>query len=317
MKSRAHWVPSTQSALRRGRQRRPSLVAARDYQSRRKIDRVLAPKKRWVALEQSPQADTSSQPLIVEQKGGTRGSVCPDDPLITVHGKQHLWLAIFERRNRDDPFSTKAVPEKSACHRARGRCREGTSQRMRSFRELGIDRRHIQDRHQSSVDVKDGCTGTAQVDVPRSKMLASVDGDRPLFGDAGANAVGAFDRLGPHAAEPSPPIPEAARIGIIAAVLDRDTGGVTEQDGVSGLANHSVQPIDFLLRTDDELVERFAKVVDLVRQKDARRLAIERIDAMLGRRPPPRSRYRLDADRRRVALRNRIDVLSVLCGRVA
>src|SRR5437764_15440339 len=87
MKSRAHWVPSIQSALRRGRQRRPSLVAARDYQSRRKIDRVLAPKKRWVALEQSPQAHTSSQPLILEQKRGTRGPGCPDNPLITVHGK--------------------------------------------------------------------------------------------------------------------------------------------------------------------------------------------------------------------------------------
>src|SRR5947209_1703970 len=141
MKSRAHWVPSTQSVLRRRHQRRPSLVAARDYQSRRKIVRVLAPKQHWVALEQSPQADTSSQPLIVEQKAGARGSVCPDDPLITVHGKQHLWLAILERRNRDDPFSTKPLPEKSACYGARGRCREGASQRMRSFRELGIDRR--------------------------------------------------------------------------------------------------------------------------------------------------------------------------------
>src|SRR5438477_5350113 len=127
MKSRVHWVPITQSALRRRYQRRPSLVAAGDYQSRRKIVDVLAPKKRWVALEQSPQADTVSQPLIVEQKRYTRGSVCPDDPLIGVHGEQHLRLAILERRNRDDPFSTKPLPEKSACHGARGRCREGSS----------------------------------------------------------------------------------------------------------------------------------------------------------------------------------------------
>src|SRR5689334_4987455 len=116
MKSRAHWVPSTQSALRLRHQRRPSLVAARDYQSRRKVLRVLAPKKHGVALEQSPQADTSAQPLIVEQKRGTRSSVCPDDPLITVDGKQHLRLAILERRNRDDPFATKPLPEKSACY---------------------------------------------------------------------------------------------------------------------------------------------------------------------------------------------------------
>src|SRR5947199_5949775 len=101
---------------------------------------------------------------------------------------------------------------------------------MRSLRELGIDRRHVQDRHQFCVDVKDGCAGTAQVDVPRSKMLASVDGDRPLLGDAGADAIGTLHRLGPYAAEPSPPISETARIGIVAAVLDCDAGGVAEQD---------------------------------------------------------------------------------------
>ena len=215
------------------------------------------------------------------------------------------------------PLAAEPLPEELACYGARGRCREGAGQRMRSFRQLGIDRRHVQDRHQSSVDVENGCSGTAQVDVPRSEMLSSVDRDRPLLGDAGADAVGAFDRLGPHAAEPSPPVSEAARIGIVAAVFDCDAGGVAEQDGVSGLANHPVESIDLLLRTEDELVERFTKILELVRQKDARRLAIEGIDAMLGRRPPPRSRYWLDADRGRVALRNRIDVLSMLCGRVA
>jgi hypothetical protein len=34
-------------------------------------------------------------------------------------------------------------------------------------------------------------------------MLASVNGDRPLFGDAGADAVCALHFLGPHPAEPS------------------------------------------------------------------------------------------------------------------
>ncbi len=196
---------------------------------------------------------------------------------------------ILDWRNRDDPLAAEPLPEQSACYRARGRRREGASQRMRSFRELWIDRRYVQDRHQFSVDVEDGGGGTAQVDVPRSKMLTSVDGDRPLLGDAGADAIGAFDRLGPHTTEPSPPISEAARIGIVAAVLDCDTGGVAEQDGVSGLANHSVQSIDLLLCTEYELVERFTKIFELVRQKDARRLAIEGIDAMLARRSPPRS----------------------------
>src|SRR5207244_10046356 len=126
----------------------------------------------------------------VEQKGGARGSVCPDDLLIAVHGKQHPWLASLGRRDRDDPLSTEPLPKKSLCYGVRGRHREGTSQRMRSFGELGIDRRHVQDRYQLSIDVEDGCARTAQLDVPRSHMLASVDSDRSLLRAAWATASG-------------------------------------------------------------------------------------------------------------------------------
>jgi hypothetical protein len=41
-------------------------------------------------------------------------------------------------------------------------------------------------------------------------MLASVNGDGPLFGDDGADAVCALHFLGPHASEPSSPILELA-----------------------------------------------------------------------------------------------------------
>src|SRR5260370_38870459 len=96
--------------------------------------------------------------------------------------------------------------------------------------------------------------------MPRPKVLASVDGDRSLFGDAGANAVGAFDRFGPHAAEPSSPIFKSARIVIVAAVLDCDPRGVTEEKGIPGRANHLVQAVDFLLGAEDELIEGFTKI---------------------------------------------------------
>src|ERR1700737_3341389 len=92
--------PSIQGVLGRRHQRRPGFTTARDRQSRRDVGAVLAPKEPEVAVEKAPQADTGSQLLIVEQKGGARGSVSPYDPLIAVNGKQHPRLAILEPRKR-------------------------------------------------------------------------------------------------------------------------------------------------------------------------------------------------------------------------
>jgi hypothetical protein len=64
-------------------------------------------------------------------------------------------------------------------------------------------------------------------------MLAAVDRDRPLLGDAGADAVGALERLGPDAAEPCAPVFEAARLALLAAMLDRDPRGVAEEKRVN------------------------------------------------------------------------------------
>src|SRR5260370_35247103 len=99
--------------------------------------------------------------------------------------------------------------------------------------------------------------------MPRPKVLASVDGDRSLFGDAGANAVGAFDRFGPHAAEPSSPIFKSARIVIVAAVLDCDARSVTEEKGIPGRANHLVQAVDFPLGAESELIGRVPKIFEV------------------------------------------------------
>jgi len=51
-------------------------------------------------------------------------------------------------------------------------------------------------------------------------MLASVNGDRPFFDDAGADAVCALHLLGPHPAEPSSPILELACPRIFTAMRD-------------------------------------------------------------------------------------------------
>ena len=107
---------------------------------------------------------------------------------------------------------------------------------MRSFREFGIDGRDVQHCYQLPINPEDGRTRAAQVNVSGPKMLASVDRDRPLFYDAGADAVCALQVLGPHAAEPSSPILELACPHLFAAMRDCDAGVITKQEGISSFA---------------------------------------------------------------------------------
>src|ERR1700692_1336794 len=68
---------------------------------------------------------------------------------------------------------------------------------------------------------------------------------------------------------------------------DGDARAITEQDGVSSLTNHLVQFIYLLLGSEDELIQRFAKMFQLSRRDDAWRLAIEWIEAVFFCRPLP------------------------------
>jgi hypothetical protein len=153
--------------------------------------------------------------------------------------------------------------------------------------------------------------GAAQIHMPRPEMLASVDCNRPLLGDAGADAVGALDLLGPDAAKPGSPVFKLARLRVFAAMLYCDTRGVAEQDRVSGLANHLVQAVELPLRGRDEVAERFTKILQLAKGEDTRRSAVEGIDAIRGTLPGARQLL----DFRRRCRRNRIDAFGVLHGR--
>jgi hypothetical protein len=111
-------------------------------------------------------------------------------------------------------------------------------------------------------------------------MLASVNGDRPLFRDDGTDAVCALHFLGPNPAEPGPPILELACQRVFTTMRDCDARAITEQDGVSSLTNHLVQFIYLLPGSEDELIQRFAKMFQLSRREDAWCLAIEWIEAV-------------------------------------
>src|SRR5262245_16568543 len=103
-----------------------------------------------------------------------------------------------------------------------------------------IDGINFQHCKQSPINPKDRLTIAAQANVSGPEMLASVDRDRPLFDDASADAVCAFQLLGPNPTEPGSPVFELACLCIFTAMRDYDARAITEQDGVAGLTNHLV-----------------------------------------------------------------------------
>src|ERR1700751_3809779 len=126
--------------------------------------------------------------------------------------------------------------------------------------------------------------------MPRSIMLASVYGNRPFFDDAGPDTVGTLDFLGPHAAEPGTPIFDLARVRFFTAMLNGGTRGVAEENGIARVANHLVESVDFFLGAENQLVDRFSQLFELVWREDARRLGALRINPMLFCRALPRIR---------------------------
>jgi hypothetical protein len=74
-----------------------------------------------------------------------------------------------------------------------------------------------------------------------------MDRDRPFLADDGANAVRTFESLVPDAAKPGTPVAKAACIGLVAAMLHRNTGVVAEKKRVTRLANQLVKAVEFIL----------------------------------------------------------------------
>src|SRR6266404_2472327 len=146
------WIArGTHNVIGRSHKRGAAVVAAGDHQSRVDIGPILAPEQVEVPFEDRPQADTSPQHVIIEHEGRARSPVCANDALVAVNRQQHAYRAALWRRYRDDPLSTELLSKKSLFDGPRRSYRKGASQRMRCFRELGIDGRYVQDCYQSSV----------------------------------------------------------------------------------------------------------------------------------------------------------------------
>src|SRR5438270_4615145 len=88
-------LPSAEAPLGWRHQCRQDLIAAYDDKSCRDVARVVPPKERAVSFEEGPEAAPGSEPFIIEQERGSRGSVCAHDALVMVDGQQHSRAAMF------------------------------------------------------------------------------------------------------------------------------------------------------------------------------------------------------------------------------
>src|SRR5262249_5965671 len=134
--------------------------------------------------------------------------------------------------------------------------------------------------------------------------------------DAGPDTVGTLDFLRPHAAEPGTPIFELTSVSFFAPMLNGGAHGITEENCVTRVANHLVKSVDVFLSAENQLVDRFSQLFELVWCENARRLGALGINPVLFRRALPRTRYLLDPAYGGLAFCYQMDVISVPRGHV-
>src|SRR5580700_5500445 len=113
--------------------------------------------------------------------------------------------------------------------------------------------------------------------MPAAKVLVGVYQQRNLLDDARANAVGSFGFLRPDAPHPDTPLLELPGIGVIPAMMNRHSLAVTQQNNVSMLAEHGIEPVDLFLSLNQDILQRLARDLQLVLRDDVRRRNVPRV----------------------------------------
>ena len=90
-------------------------------------------------------------------------------------------------------------------------------------------------------------------------MLVTMDENGPLFGNARADSVCAFDCFRPNSSDPDAPAFKLFGLRFITTVVNSYSIGVAQQNDISLLADDGIETIDFFLGIDNRFVERFAK----------------------------------------------------------
>src|ERR1700751_4036971 len=95
-------------------------------------------------------------------------------------------------------------------------------------------------------------------------MLVTMDENRPFFSNARADPICAFDSFRPDHSDPDPPVLELFGLRFIAAVVNRYSIGIAQQNAISLLADDRIKTIDFFLGICNCFAEGFAKNPEFV-----------------------------------------------------
>jgi hypothetical protein len=108
-----------------------------------------------------------------------------------------------------------------------------------------VGRRSVEHRDQGSRRITDRRAEARQADVTAAKVLLTMDDDRSALGDAGAHAVRAFPLLAPVRTGHQPGRAKGIRERRVGLLVEDDASSIREDEGVTGLGNIFVQPVDF------------------------------------------------------------------------
>src|SRR3984885_8134744 len=109
-----------------------------------------------------------------------------------------------------------------------------------------------------------------------------MDGDRPLLGDAGTDAVGSLPGFRPAAAEPYPPVAVLGGSGFVPPIIYGHAVRVAEQHDIAGTADNAIAPIQLGLNRPFHRFDRLAGLPQLSRGQDVRCDHARGIDVMIG-----------------------------------
>src|SRR5258708_36619991 len=195
-------------------------------------------------VEEGGERHASGESFVVESERAACHPVRANQALVLVHSEEQRGRGVVGRQSGDDPCMAEVFAEEALFHRAGGGDGCGEGQLLRAIRAFGGDGGDVQHASEFAESIKDRGAGTSEFAVARAIMLAAMDEQGALFGDAGADAGGAFALLGPDAAEPEAPAFEIVGAGFIAAMVNRDSRVVAQEDDVALLAGDGVKTID-------------------------------------------------------------------------
>src|SRR5882762_7998939 len=204
-------------------------------------------------VEEGGERHASGESFVIESERAACHPVRTNEALVFVHSEEQRGRGVVGRQSGDDPCMAEVLAEETLFDGACGRDGCGEGQLLRAIRAFGGDGGDVQHASEFAESIKDRGAGAGEFAVARAIVLAAMDEQGALFGDAGADAVGAFDLLGPDAAEPDAPAFEIVGAGFIAAMVNRDSSVVAQEDDVALLADDGVKTIDLFSCVNDDV----------------------------------------------------------------